>query len=80
MKPHKKLSDVKTLNELKILLRARQWQKALSGNVAMLKFLGINYLNQTDKTDLVIRDVKQLDTLIVVEGDEETPPDAIVIQ
>ena len=80
MKLNKKSLEVDNLSQLKILLRAKQWQKALGGDVAMLKFLGINYLSQTDKTNIIIKEKKELDTLEVVDGDEETPRDAIVIQ
>lgn len=39
-------------------LRRRQWTKAMDGDTQMLKFLGTNYLGQTDKrqTDLTSSD------------------------
>jgi len=38
--------------EAKIELRRLQWQKARSGNVTMLIWLGKQYLGQTDREDI----------------------------
>lgn len=42
----------KAIEEGKISLRRLQWQKAQDGNTTMLIWLGKQYLNQTDKTDV----------------------------
>ena len=74
MKLNKKLLEVKSLSELKVLLRAKQWQKALEGDVKMLIFLGINLLGQTNKTDVIITKKKK-DVLVIVDGEDDNSND-----
>lgn len=38
--------------EMKLSLRQLQWKNASQGNTALLIFLGKNYLNQTDKSQV----------------------------
>ena len=38
--------------EMKLTLRQLQWKNAQNGNTALLIFLGKNYLNQTDKSQV----------------------------
>tara|TARA_Y100000592_G_scaffold100275_1_gene179506 strand:- start:803 stop:1198 length:396 start_codon:yes stop_codon:yes gene_type:complete len=38
--------------EMKLTLRQLQWKHAQGGNTALLIFLGKNYLNQTDKSQV----------------------------
>ena len=38
--------------EMKLSLRQMQWKNAQQGNTALLIFLGKNYLNQTDKSQV----------------------------
>ena len=38
--------------EMKLTLRQLQWKHAQNGNTALLIFLGKNYLNQTDKSQV----------------------------
>jgi len=50
----KRFSDILTKGREvgKITLRRKQWQVALSGNVALLIFLGKQYLGQSDKNEI----------------------------
>ena len=55
-KYHRKFSEVFAEKRLKgcVSLRRKQFEKAMSGNIKMLEFLGKQYLNQSDKNHTAV--------------------------
>ncbi len=58
---------------MKLSLRQLQWKNAASGNTALLIFLGKNYLNQTDKSQVDM--TGNLETVLKEVGFQGNPMD-----
>jgi len=59
--------------EMKLSLRQLQWKHAGQGNTALLIFLGKNYLNQTDKSQVDM--TGNLETVLKEVGFQGNPMD-----
>ena len=59
--------------EMKLTLRQLQWKNAQNGNTALLIFLGKNYLNQTDKSQVDMSG--NLETVLKEVGVQGNPMD-----
>lgn len=59
--------------EMKLTLRQLQWKNAQNGNTALLIFLGKNYLNQTDKSQVDMSG--NLETVLKEVGFQGNPMD-----
>tara|TARA_R100000808_G_scaffold9385_1_gene25831 strand:- start:4680 stop:5084 length:405 start_codon:yes stop_codon:yes gene_type:complete len=59
--------------EMKLTLRQLQWKHAEQGNTALLIFLGKNYLNQTDKSQVDMSG--NLETVLKEVGFQGNPMD-----
>jgi hypothetical protein len=56
----------------RISLRRKQMQIALGGNIAMLIFLGKQYLGQSDKQETIQTNVNPIVQLMIDDGPDQT--------